>query len=113
MIVKPCLLIQLFTECVTPGRAICGGPCTNFYSGGCHLWWIATDGNVTLVVVTGQVSGGLSDQVRLTRGQVWDDEACTHSKQAPSSRCAQRTTALQRCQTLNGSELLELYSALC
>ena len=77
MIVKPCLLIQLVTECVTPGRAICGGPCTNFYSGGCHLWWIATDGNVTLVVVTGQVSGGLSDQVRLTRGQVWDDEACT------------------------------------
>ena len=32
---------------------------------------------MALVVVTEQVGGGLSNQVRLTRGQVWDDEACT------------------------------------
>ena len=33
------------------------------------MWWNGTDGNATLVVVTGHVSGGLSDQVGLTRGQ--------------------------------------------
>ena len=63
--------------------------------GGCHLWWNCTDGNATLVVVTGQVSGGLSDQVRLTRGQVWDDEACTHSNHSKHPRRDARNAPLR------------------
>ena len=79
MIVKSCLLINVVTD-FSPLIAIA-----------LHvvdLAPISTLEGVTcggmapmaLVVVTEQVGGGLSNQVRLTRGQVWDDEACTHSK---------------------------------
>ena len=65
----------------------CSGACVNpSDEGGCHLLWNGTNVTLLAVVVTGQVSRGLSDQVRLTRGQVGDDEACTlHTNQAPSN----------------------------